>query len=105
MPRQHSTGGRTRLGGISKQGDRYLRRLPAGGATTVMRHVKDKPTPMANWIRKLSEKKLFRLVSVALAKEAATYESISQGWKFLLSTRPGVRRAVCSSPSLINWIY
>jgi len=57
-PQQHSTGGKTRLGGISKQGDRYLRRLLVVGATAVMRHVKDKPTPMADWIRKLSEKAL-----------------------------------------------
>jgi transposase len=70
-PQQHSTGGKTRLGGISKQGDRYLRRLLVVGATAVMRHVKDKPTPMADWIRKLSEKKPFRLVSVALANKLA----------------------------------
>lgn len=70
-PQQHSTGGKTRLGGISKQGDRYLRRLLVVGATAVMRHVKDKPTPMADWIRKLSEKKPFRLVSVAPANKLA----------------------------------
>lgn len=70
-PQQHSTGGKTRLGGISKQGDRYLRRLLVVGATAVIRHVKDKPTPMANWIRKLLEKKPFRLVSVALANKLA----------------------------------
>jgi transposase len=70
-PQQHSTGGKTRLGGISKQGDRYLRRLLVVGATAVMRHVQDKPTPMANWIRKLSEKKPFRVVSVALANKLA----------------------------------
>ena len=33
-----------------------LGRLLVVGATAVMRHVKDKPTPMADWIRKLSEK-------------------------------------------------
>lgn len=70
-PQQHSTGGKTRLGGISKQGDRYLRRLLVIGATAVMRHAKDKTTPMANWIRKLLEKKPFRLVSVALANKLA----------------------------------
>lgn len=70
-PQQHSTGGKTKLGGISKQGDRYLRRLLVVGATAVMRHVKDKPTPMADWIRKLSKKKPFRLVSVALANKLA----------------------------------
>lgn len=70
-PQQHSTGGKTQLGGISKQGDRYLRRLLVIGATAVMRHTKDKTTPMANWIRKLLEKKPFRVVSVALANKLA----------------------------------
>jgi len=70
-PQQHSTGGKTQLGGISKQGDRYLRRLLVVGATAVIRHTKDKATPMANWIRKLLEKKPFRLVSVALANKLA----------------------------------
>jgi transposase len=70
-PQQHSTGGKARLGGISKQGDRYLRRLLVIGATAVMRHTKDKTTPMANWIRKLMEKKPFRVVSVALANKLA----------------------------------
>jgi transposase len=70
-PQQHSTGGRTQLGGISKRGDRYLRRLLVVGATAVIRHTKDKPTPMANWIRKLMAKKPFRIVSVALANKLA----------------------------------
>lgn len=70
-PQQHSTGGKTRLGGISKQGDRYLRRLLVVGATAVIRHTKDKSTPMANWIRRLLEKKPFKLVSVALANKLA----------------------------------
>ena len=70
-PQQHSTGGKTRLGSISKQGDRYLRRLLVVGATAVIRHIKDKTTPMANWIRKLIAKKPFRLVSVALANKLA----------------------------------
>jgi transposase len=70
-PQQQSTGGKTRLGGISKQGDRYLRRLLVVGATAVIRHTKDKPTPLAAWIRKLMEKKPFRVVSVALANKLA----------------------------------
>ncbi len=70
-PQQHSTGGKRRLGGISKQGDRYLRRLLVVGATAVMRHAKDKTTPMAAWVRGLLEKKPFRLVSVALANKLA----------------------------------
>jgi transposase len=42
---QHSTGGKTQLGGISKQGNRY-RRLLVVGATAVSRHTRDKPTPV-----------------------------------------------------------
>ena len=38
VPRQHSSGGKPRQGGISKQGDRYLRRLLVPGATAVIRH-------------------------------------------------------------------
>jgi transposase len=70
-PQQHSTGGKTRLTGISKQGDRYLRRLLVVGATAVMRHAKNRPTPMTDWVNELLEKKPFRLVSVALANKLA----------------------------------
>ena len=70
-PQQHSTGGKTRLGGISKQGDRYLRRLLVVGATAVMRHAKKNRTPMTDWVNGLLEKKPFRLVSVALANKLA----------------------------------
>ena len=70
-PQQQSTGGKTRLGGISKQGDRYFRRLLVVGATAVMRHTKDKATRLADWIRELIAKKPFRLVSVALANKLA----------------------------------
>jgi transposase len=70
-PQQQSTGGKTRLGGISKQGDRYLRRLLVVGATAVMRHAKDKATRLADWVRELLAKKPFRLVSVALANKLA----------------------------------
>ena len=70
-PQQQSTGGKTRLGGISKQGDRYLRRLLVVGATAVMRHAKHNPTPMTNWVNNLLAKKPFRLVSMALANKLA----------------------------------
>lgn len=70
-PQQHSTGGKTRLGGISKQGDRYLRRLLVVGATAFMRYAKDKTTPMAAWVQRLLEQKPFRLASVALANKLA----------------------------------
>ncbi|QAX30053.1 IS110 family transposase [Leisingera sp. NJS204] len=70
-PQQRSTGGKTRLGGIPKQGGRYLRRLLVVGATAVMRHAKRTPSPMTDRVNSLLEKKPFRLVSVALANKLA----------------------------------
>jgi len=71
VPKQNSSGDKLRLGGISKQGDRYLRRLLVVGATAVIRHSKNKNTPLADWLRGLLEKKPVRLVSVALANKTA----------------------------------
>ena len=48
-----------------------MRRLLVVGATAVIRHTKNKPTRLAAWIRKLMEKKPFRVVSVALANKLA----------------------------------
>ena len=59
------------LTNISKQGDRYLCRLLVVGATAVIHYTKNEPTSMANWIRRLLEKKPFGIVSVALADELA----------------------------------
>lgn len=70
-PKQNSSGERTRLGNISKQGDRYLRRLLVVGATAVIRHCKRRDTPMTAWVRSMLEKKPARLVSVALANKIA----------------------------------
>jgi len=71
VQRQNSSGGKNRLGGISKQGDRYLRRLLVVGATAVIRHARKKDTPTISWLNKLLEKKPARLVSVALANKTA----------------------------------
>jgi transposase len=56
VPRQHSTGGKERLGGISKQGDRYLRRLLVIGATAVVRQARQHPQKHP-WIMRLLAKK------------------------------------------------
>ncbi len=70
VPRQHSTGGKERLGGISKQGDRYLRRLLVLGATAVVRHARQYPQKHP-WVMKLLGKKPARLVAVAVANKMA----------------------------------
>jgi len=71
VPKQNSSGEKVRLGGISKQGDRYLRRLLVVGATAVIRHSRNKDTPLAHRLRGLLDKKPVRLVSVALANKTA----------------------------------
>jgi transposase len=64
VPRQHSTGGKERLGGISKQGDRYLRRLLVIGATSVVQHARRHPQKYP-WIIRLLARKPAKLVAVA----------------------------------------
>lgn len=69
-PRAHSSGGKEKLGRISKQGDSYLRRLLVVGATSVIR-VARKETSSKLWATRLLERKPARLVSVALANKTA----------------------------------
>ena len=71
VPKQNSSGSKQRQGGISKQGDRYLRRLLVLGATAVIRHARTKPATEAGWLKDLLERRPARLVSVALANKTA----------------------------------
>jgi len=70
VPRQHSTGGKEKLGGISKQGDRYLRRLLVVGATAVVRQARLHPEKYP-WIVKLLAKKPAKVVAIAVANKTA----------------------------------
>ena len=70
VPRQHSTGGKEKLGGISKQGDRYLRRLLVVGATAVVRQARLHPEKYL-WIMKLLAKKPAKVVAIAVANKTA----------------------------------
>jgi transposase len=72
-PKQHSSGGKQRQGGISKQGNPYLRRLLVIGATAVIRHMGGRlaATPSGAWARALLERRPARLASVALANKTA----------------------------------
>lgn len=68
-PRQYSTGGKVRLGGISKRGDGYLRRLLMTGATAALR--RSKQTRARPWVRDLLKRRPPKVVAVALANKAA----------------------------------
>jgi Transposase IS116/IS110/IS902 family len=57
VPRQHSTGGKERLLGISKRGDSYLRKLLVHGARTTIRWVGRKTDRRSQWMRPLVERR------------------------------------------------
>jgi transposase len=71
VPRQHSTGGKAKLGRITKMGDQYLRKLLIVGMTAVIRSARRTKAPAFAWVNALLERRPARLVSVALANKAA----------------------------------
>jgi transposase len=70
-PKQHSTGGKARLLGISKRGDPYLRRLLVHGARAVIQHAKDKDDPLSQWVMRLVARRHVNVATVALANKTA----------------------------------
>ena len=71
MPRQNSSGGKDRLGHISKMGNGYLRRLLVIGATSVTRRAETTDTRTGAWVRSLRGRKPTRLGTVAIANKTA----------------------------------
>ena len=69
-PKPRSSGGKERLGGISKQGDSAIRRLLVVGATALIRTARQE-SPGRAWAKQLLERKPARVVSVALANKTA----------------------------------
>jgi transposase len=70
VPRQDSTGGKQKLGPISKQGDQYLRRILVVGAHAVLKLARQQPEKYP-WLTRLLARKPFRVVAVALANKMA----------------------------------
>jgi transposase len=71
VPRQNSTGGKQRLGRISKQGDQYLRWLLVAGAMSVVLHAKRRGTTNMPWLAAIIDRKPTKVVAVALANRNA----------------------------------
>lgn len=71
VPRQHSSGGKTLLQGISKRGDAYLRTLLIHGARSVVRVAAGKITPIHCWAESLVERRNKNIAAVALANKNA----------------------------------
>jgi transposase len=79
-PRDHSTGGKTRLGTITRAGDEGLRSVLVAGATALVRQVRrgrGRPWP---WLQRLLSRKPPKLVAVALANKTARI-----AWKLMTS--------------------
>ena len=70
VPRQDSTGGKQKLGPISKQGDRYLRRILVVGAHSVLWLAKKNPQKHP-WLTQLLARRPFKVVAIALANKMA----------------------------------
>jgi len=73
VPRQFSTGGKTRLSGITKRGDRYIRQLLIHGARSVVRHLGDKQDHISLWLRELIQRRGINKAVVALANKQARW--------------------------------
>ena len=71
VPRQNSTGGKIKLGRITKQGDRYLRTLLIHGARSAMLAAKNKQDRVSVWIKELAERRGSKKAAVALAAKLA----------------------------------
>jgi transposase len=71
VPRQHSTGGRANLLGISKRGDRHLRCLLVQGARAVMRYVEKRTDALGCWVQALLKRRHSNVVACALANKMA----------------------------------
>ena len=71
VPKQHSSGGKDRLGSISKQGDRYLRSLFVAGALAVIRYAKVQGTKHRPWLTALLARKPTKVAAIALANKLA----------------------------------
>jgi transposase len=70
VPREDSTGGKHKLGPISKRGDQYLRRILVVGAHAVLKRARHQPEKYP-WVTRLLERKPFRVVAVAVANKMA----------------------------------
>ncbi|SFB09925.1 Transposase, partial [Collimonas sp. OK607] len=71
VPRQYSTGGRANLLGISKRGDKHIRRLLVQGARAIMVHVENRKDQLGQWIRNMLARRHPNVVACALANKLA----------------------------------
>jgi transposase len=88
VPRQHSSGGKSNLLGISKRGDRYIRCLLIHGARAAIYRAKNLPPKQAQWLTSLIERRGINRATVALANKNARIM-----WALLTNDEPYKRAA------------
>ena len=71
VPKQHTTGGKDKLGSITKQGNRYLRWLLVVGAMAVIRYARKHGTQKRPWLGRLLARRPTKVAAVALANKIA----------------------------------
>ncbi|MHA6890789.1 transposase, partial [Ralstonia pseudosolanacearum] len=71
VPRQYSTGGRANLLGISKRGDKNIRRLLVQCARAYMQRLERQSGPLADWVRSMLARRHSNVVACALANKLA----------------------------------
>jgi transposase len=94
VPRQDSSGGKTRLLGISKHGDVYLRTLLIHGARAVLRHLEHRAHRTDDWLRRLLARRNKNVAAVALANKNARV-----AWALLAHQRDFAPDYVSTAPS------
>ena len=89
-PRQHSSGGKDRLLGISKRGDTYIRTLLIHGARAVLKVADKKDDPRSRWIQSLCSRRNKNIAAVALANKNAriVWALLTQETDFLPEGKP-----------------
>jgi len=82
VPRQHSSGGKPTLLGISKRGDRYLRTLLVHGVRSVIVRACKRSDDQGSWLQKLLERRHVNIATVALA-----HKTVRTVWAMLAHDR------------------
>ena len=82
VPKQHSSGGKDKLGSISKQGDRYLRSLFTAGALAVIRYAKINGTKHRPWLTSLLARRPTKVAAIALANKIARMAMMAKGERY-----------------------
>jgi transposase len=107
VPRQHSTGGKERLLGISTRGDSSLRKLLVHGARTTIRWVGRQTDRRSQWMRQLVERRGTNRTAVAVANKNArmVWALLTSHQDYQLTTGSGEQTRVCAAAhGLLVWL-